>query len=461
MKKIIACILICLFSFSCSAQKDDSFDVLALGLPENVMPEVSGINMGAYILKQTHETFLRNDTDGKYYSHLFADWKRNHKYDDFTFCLKKELSFSEGSVYKIPQFKKDISKLLDKYRLKSQIIVAKECLTVNLKKPAQQLLKYLTMLENAPSLKIENKKYEYGLGHYNVDSMTEDKIILKRKKVLKGAYNRIVFHKFKGNNDNNLSNENVEDFNRVYLSQIPGWVKEKYANYELPLFQTVNLILNIENDNLRKNVYNCIDVTSLRSSFMNNQERFLDVKNILPIGMIGAEKGKVENKCLPSKSIHKDSVVFLNWRSGNEKSVDEYFSKLSSLSGFNFKVRHEDESYLIKTAFKNKHPYQLYIVALDSELSTPQSFVKYFYEKGNNLVDYHIDTLKENNEKLSDINKKEQYTQIKKILKILEEKNVVLPLYQEVRKFYYPRDIKGFEFTKVFIQYPDISELRI
>lgn len=448
----------------CSLKPQDaSWDVIALGLPERVAPTIASINMGYYILKQTHEPLFRNDTDGEYYSLLLDSWQRNFDYTFYRFCLKKGLEFSTDQPFKISEFHDYVHKTLKKVDLNYHLKMDTDCVELSFNKSTPQILDVLASYENAPSLQSNLSKATNGLGLYRVQSISADEILLVRKTESRSGYNKIRFLRYKGPGDKNLTNHSIEDFNRIYVSEMPHWVKRAYRRFDVPLLQSINLVVNIPNDSIRKIVYDCIDVKALRQAFMPDQKTFKDISTVFPIGISGALPGLPLRSCnLPDKHNRiLPELVFLNWKKGNKEPLTKTFLNFEKKTGLHIAVNDATESYLVNTALKPPHPYHLFIVALDSTRPSPIPFVGHFFDDSQRLVDFALPSGAQISEALKmTVDSKDMEKLSKEVIKLLQDNYVVLPLYQEVRDFYYPKKVKGLALTKDFLQYPFIAELR-
>jgi hypothetical protein len=101
------------------------------------------------------------------------------------------------------------------------------------------------------------------------------------------------------------------------------------------------------------------------------------------------------------------------------------------------------------------------IVAMDAVRPDYSAFYEYFIDGDKTLLDINLP--------IENLLKKLYYKEDKnKIIKLTEAINlqfrknaIVLPLYQEVRNFYYPRKIKNLEIGQDFLEYPTIAEINL
>ncbi|MBF0361148.1 MAG: hypothetical protein HQK49_09060 [Oligoflexia bacterium] len=461
-----------LISSSCSRYKDDTWDAVLLGFPAKISPEVAGVNMGLYILKQTHEPLFRINDNGQYVSKLLLEWNRDDHFKTFTFCPNTNLIFSEGKSFDLDYFKSYLNNSLKKFNTAPSEISIYEsntnknthkCIQINFQKPSEYFLTYLTYYENAPSLKSKDERIEYGLGSYWVDSMDNMKIILKRKKSESGKFNSIILHNF---NDSslNLNDRKIEDFNRVLIAQLPSWLAKEYTSYDVSLLQTVNLVINVKDSNLREFIYNCIDINSFRHAFVPNQKDFLSIKNILPIGLRQAQEGLPKQECNKHirAKVNGKSITFLNWKDDNIESLTNYLKNLKKEFNVNIKLKNVSLNEFINVVLTKPHPYQLTVVALDTVRPDYSAFYYYLAGYKDCLTDIEIPPIKATLTNIQNTKEfKDQLPFVDIINKEIEKNKIILPLYQEMRKFYYPPRIKGLMLGENYLEYPEVSELEI
>ena len=114
-KIIVACIIVFLFG-SCSSEKDNTWDAFLLGIPSKITPNIAKLNMGYYILKQTHEPLLRNDRDYNYFSNIFSQWERSIDNKYYKLCLDTNnyREFNDESQFTIKMLKDHLISIIEK-----------------------------------------------------------------------------------------------------------------------------------------------------------------------------------------------------------------------------------------------------------------------------------------------------------------------------------------------------------
>ena len=166
---------------SCTKQSDDTWDVIAVGIPKELSPKVAEINMGLYILRQTHEPFLYKDSDGQYRSRILSSWSRSIDNKNYNLCLKQDLHFTPSKRYTDESFQSDIRRIATKYSPDVKIKSSNNCIKLSFPKKSNRFLYELAKYENAPNTPSTNSSWDYGLGDFYVTKYSEQSVSLKRK----------------------------------------------------------------------------------------------------------------------------------------------------------------------------------------------------------------------------------------------------------------------------------------
>ena len=369
-----AIIFLTFFVFvGCKNKKDDTWDVIAVGIPTKISPEVAQINMGLYILKQTHEPLLKRNSTGNHVSNVLSKWTRSIDNKKFELCLKDHLKFSSDKKYTSKMFFRDIKRIVSKYDNSAQITTKNNCANISFQNASISFLEELSKYENAPTLNIDGMNWDYGLGKFQVKNFDADKIRLTRKAKVNNGYNSIVFHSYTGKDDKLLANQGIEDYNRVLIEHLPEKIISEYNSYPVSLLQTVNLVINHKDKEVRKILFNCIDVKKFRKNFMPKQPEFPNVKTVLPIGILGAESGLTDQIC-PDSIDKVKNIIFTNWNHSSSKLLKEYFDELKAKHDIEIKVKNVSMSDFVNTIFDNPHPYNLTVVAIDAVRTDYEAF---------------------------------------------------------------------------------------
>ena len=313
---------------------NSAWEVLLDGMPMRLSTADAGINTTLYILKQTHEPLFRIDDGENYTSRLLENWNRSVDSRQYVFCPNTTLLFEPGRAFTSNYFEDYIYKATSTFDPNSRVSRIGNCFKVDFKKSRKQFLNYLTLYEHAPTIKKDDKT-EIGLGPFYPISISERRIVLRRKSPISRGYNSIIIYPYAGPNDKNLVNRDIVDFNRVAVSAIPSWVQREYSHFDSVILKTVVLIINYPDKKIRQILYNCIDVNSFRQAFYPNRTDFGDVQNILPIGVPGARGGKVLQNCTGPHPLPAGSpdFIFINLGSNNTKQLNSFLDDFHVKTG--------------------------------------------------------------------------------------------------------------------------------
>jgi hypothetical protein len=461
-------VVLSLFLFChCDFKKtnDQNWEMLAMGLPTHVDPSIALVNMGYYILRQTHRTILEELEDGQLQTRILKKWSRSVDDKFFSFCPDLTLRFSNGVIFDELFLRNFLNQLLVKNGgTAERFSVNNQCVEIRFKQPQKWLLSKLISMENAPTVKSESPSFDLGLGDFNVQSVSSEKIVLVRKVPVPNGYNQITVYPYKGKLDSRLQQKSIEDFNRVYIEEVPEWVKTNYQSFNLPVLQSVVLVINHENPKIREAIYNCIDPRSLRAHFFQERKSFVDIGNILPLGMRGSVNGPPRQTPSPElcSRLKKLSLRFFNWKASNQSSITQFFRELDSQLKTTVVVRHSDESELIQQIVSKKREYEILVAAFDSITSDSTPIFEFLFGPGLSLLSWNTLQLRLEFQKYL----KKKYDDrndfaLKDFLFKLEQEHVALPLFQEVRTFYYPHHISNLQNGSSFLQYPEIASLKL
>jgi hypothetical protein len=458
-EKIVILFLLMLSIASCSRKHDDvTWDIIAVGLPKIITPSVANINMGLYILKQTHEPFFRYRKRTELYSNLFKTWNRDLKYQRFNFCLKNDLYFNEEKKYTIRGLKSDLMKVIKKFNSEYKLNIKNNCIKISFNKSQNNFLDILTKYENSPSHSLPSSNWEDGLGPFYITGMGIKKISLERKEKVSNGYNFINFWSYSGANDNILNQDGIEDYNRVLIQDLPTEKLKDYQKFNVALLQTINLVLNIKDRELRKNLFNCMDISDFRKAFMPKQKNFLDVGSILPIGIPFSKQGKIAQDC-DFSSIKRDEVIkFYNWNKSSSISLKGFFTNLKRKTGLNIEVIDISMNQFVDMVLKSPHPYDLTVVALDAIDVNYNAYFSPVIDK-KSILDVKRKRLDKLYNKFKDTKPNE--FSVRSITSAISKEHLLLPLYQEVRDFYFPKHVKALTLGKNDLEYLEINELEL
>ncbi len=330
------------------------------GIPPS-MDRSNGISTPLYyLLKQTHEPLFRCDDLENYTSRVLKKWNRSLDYKEFIFYPDTSLKFNKKVFFTKEFFNKYINSITTQYNSKFQITYTAESVRIRFDKSQKRYLYFLTWHENAPAIKETN--IEYGLGAFEIDVYSKEKIVMSRKEYVRNGFNKIVYYKYKGESDSNLENQKIQDFNLLSSFQQPEWIKKKYIGVQIPEPRTIVLLINHPDKRVRENLYNCIDVQKFRRAFVPQRKEFYDVKTVLPMGIPGAKAGLPRQICSKGKIKKHKEIIFLNQRKDNKESLKEYFDELGEEKSLKINIKNISMnalSKLLKNHKKNPFSYNL------------------------------------------------------------------------------------------------------
>lgn len=231
------------FKLAKLGREENTWQVLVGAFPNRISVENAHISSAYYILRQTHEQILRKDDGQNYTSRILAKWSHDLAYSEYILCPKGDLRFDDRTPLAKESFYEHVSSITAKYEPGAEVVFNDGCAVIKFKAPAKGYLEYLTLYENAPTLR-NGEQAELGLGPFRVEFVGEDRIELARKHFQRNAYSKIVLHLYKDVGDPKLSDHGISDFNLIPSVDIPGWVKESYRAFDNIELKTANLIIN-------------------------------------------------------------------------------------------------------------------------------------------------------------------------------------------------------------------------
>jgi len=462
-KKKLTFLLLAACGLLCGCRKPaprmDTWEVLLSGLPGRLSVSDAGLNGSFYLLKQTHEPLFRQDDGEIFSSRLLKEWSRNIQSSKYLFCPDTSLRFDADNPFSPTFFYDYISRTAKAFDRRAEVVKQGDCVGIEFGGRAD-LLPYLTLFENAPTLK-KTDKIEAGLGAFSVETLSPEKIVLKRKQRVSNSYNSIVFHQYKGGGDPNLQNTEISDFNNIPSFEIPEWVKKDYLRFDSPILRSINLIINYPDKAVRKAVYNCLNYDSLRRAYVPQRKEFYDISNVLPVGVPGAEAGPPRQECRGmTKLPHHTALTFLNLAYNNDKTLAGVLAAFHKRTGIKIVSKTYPDDQIDAALFQFPRRYNLVIVVMDAVRPNHEAFFDYlirrkgYYDADNpELSALYGKMMKEPDE-----GKKNDLAKV--IAEKLNSEALVLPLYQNAATFYYPRNIKSILLGRGFIEYPEVAEFR-
>ncbi len=459
MRILISLLLLPLFPVFTNAAAGHSWEVLATGLPQRVATAGARSNITYYILKQTHEPVFRKSDGQNYSSGILRKWTRSPDYRNFMFCPTQLLAFDGQTPFDFEQFRTHITSVTAKYDPGFKLSAADGCVSIAFNTQRKGYLDYLTLYENAPTRLISGPA-ETGLGPFLVESVSKEKIVLTRKSRIHDGYNQIVLHEYAGPKDPNLKNRAIKDFNIIPGGDIPGWVKNEYARVENVELKSINLIINHPDRKVRSRVYDCVDIPALRSAFFTGKKDFFNIGNILPMGIPGAVPGFPTQACAKAAGAGAE-LRFANWMFGNSEAMVKYAVEFSKKSGIKMRLDQYSPQALVGALHKGPRPFNLVIIVFDAVRPDPSAFFESF-AKSDGFHDFEIPEVVSGYKKLfyaDDETERERLS--KELAGIISDQALALPLYQNIRVIYYPKEINNLTVGRGFLEYPDVAEFRL
>ena len=458
--KINLVFLLFVFSLtSCAKNKDDNYEILSRWLAPEIKTKLAHVNLVYHVLKQTHEPLFRRDDGENFTSKVLKKWSRSIDYKEYNFCPNTTLIFNDKARFDKSFFLNYIIETTKKFDKDFKVTEENDCFKIKFSKQQKNYLDFLTWYENAPTLQ-RTENVEDGLGEFYVDKIENDKMILKRKKNIHNAFSKITIYKI--NSDKNIPTKNIEDFNFFNPEDIPEEIRKKYTKVNILDLKSVVLIINHPDNKIRQCLYNCIDTDELLHSFYYNKKFwFIPIASILPIGISGAQKGRPLQICKTNKRKFRNvEVVFGNWFSEiNQDAMLKFSENFYNKTGIRIKIKKITVEELISR--KKPKSYNLTIIVLDATRNDPLAFFEVFGDFQKSEHNLRIQEIEKIYNSLSCVtDEKEKSLLYDKMIKIIKDKHLVLPLCQTIKTMYYPPCIKNITVGCGFLQYPEVAEFR-
>lgn len=450
---------------SCARKQDQVWQALLPALPPRISTELAGINVELYILMQTHEPLFRTGDGLNFQSAVLRDWSRSLDSRRYRFCPDTSLRFDPAHEFSVDSFRAHIERVTPRFNSAFSVARDSACVSVIFAEAQHGYFDFLSLYENAPTQAQADARVEAGLGPYRVADFSAEKVVMTRKVPIRDGYNEIVLRLFKGSRDPELGNRRITDFNRIPPGDLPAWVKADYQDIGGSLPKSYNLVINHADPRIRRAVYGCLDLDGLRRAYFPGKNSFYDLKTLLPVGIPGAQPGKPEQTCdiraLPPRG-STPPLVFVNWAGDNDEALRRLFDDFSAKTGIKVDIKRRTLSDLASVIFKRPHPYHLVVLALDSVRPDAQSFLDYVVTPVG-LLD--VDLPKASRlypRMLAEKNPARRRALTVDIMDEITRQAVVLPLFQDARRFYYPTGIRNINTGDGFQgEYPNIGELRL
>jgi len=434
----------------------DTWGVLAPGIPERVSVADEAVNVSFYILKQTHEPVFRREDGDTYSSRILEKWSRSLDYRRFEFCPFPRLEFAPGVPFSYQDFAAHISSFTAGYAPRFNLLRDGRCVKVSFESPQKEYLYFWTLYKYAPTRAVAGLT-EAGLGAFFVKSVSPESIELSRKDPGIGVYNSVVLYAYKGDNDPRLNSREIKDFNLINATAIPGWVKEGFLRFDNPEMKAMVLIINHPDPKMRARVYNCVDIPKLRAAFFPGKKDFYDIATVLPMGVPGALPG------LPSQDCGKADLAagrlrFANWMFANREAMGNFAAEFKARSGLALQIEQYDISEFSKAFYRRPKPFDLAIIQIYVAPS-PKDFFSIFFENGE-TYDFDIRPLSGRYRKLTSATEGAVRESFRELALDVSSHALALPISQNKRTLYFPREIKNLKVGRGILEYPEVADFR-
>lgn len=435
-------------------QQNKQWEVLLADVPQKVSTKDAAINGVFYVLKQTHEPLFRLDNGQDYTSRLLKSWRRDLAYSRYTFCPDTSLTFIQGKEFSSEYFKQYISSVTGAFDHTASISGVNGCFDVRFDRPRKSYLDYLTRYQQAPTIDTGGA-FEAGLGPFYARTMNADEIRLIRKGPVSHGYDTILIHRYTGTSDPQLQNKNISDFNKISAVDIPEWVKSRQVGFQDVVLNTVTLVINHPDRTIRKAIYNCMNVDGFRRAFISQRKEFLNIQNVLPIGVAGAEPGLPTQTCSANLKAG-GKLIFANLRPGNEAELGLFFKSFFNKTGLQVQIITYPVPVFLDMLKKTPKKYNLVVMSKDAVQSDQAPFLKYTH-----ILDYKMPGVTMKYEEMERTDDPEKRNLLGgEIASDISREYAVLPLYQSGREYHYPKGIKNLVVGRGFFEYPEVAELR-
>lgn len=455
-RNFILFVLLSVFCVSAKAE-DDSWKVLIPGLPERVFASDESNSTSFYVLTQTHEPVFRWKDGENYSSKLLKKWSRSLDYRHFEFCLDTSLEFSSGDKFGADQFAVQVSSFTSGYSSKFSLTKYGTCVRVSFDVPKKDYLYFWTLYAHAPTKRV-SENMELGLGPFYVDTISKNRILLRRRKNVRGGYNAIELLDYRGGGDPNLNNHEIKDFNLIPPRDIPEWVKKSFFSYKNPEMRSLVLLINHPDEKVRAGVYNCIDIKALREAYFPGKMDYFDIASILPMGVPGAAAGFPQQNCGKPR-IFGRRLRFANWMDGNQETMRKFAEMFQAKSGLALVLDRYGMDDFALAIERRPRPFELAMIMVYVSSSPKESF-RMFFNKGE-LYDFEVPRLSSRYRELSDdVETSALDETYRKLALEISRHALALPISQGMRTLYYPKEIKNFYVGSGIAEYPEVAEFR-
>lgn len=446
----------------CRGGRTARWEVLLMGLPEEIHVSKAAEGPTYYILKQTHEPLFRRGDGENYDSRLLKSWRRDVVSRRFLFCPDTSRRFNSSSAFSAGYFQGYIGAVTRRFGQEFALSRDGDCTEVIFGSSQKKYLDFLVLYENAPTEK-QSDKVEVGLGEFYVSEMGAGKIVLTRKTRVANGFSEVVLHEYFPEKSGEYDYSRISDFNKVPFRDIPPEILRTHSGFDNIELSSDVLMINHPDIEARKRIYNCLDVSRFRSAFFTEKKVFYSISSILPVGVTGAATGLPEQNCgFRGRYSGKDrEVVLFNHRSNNIGQLAALSKDFEARSGLKLKIFSRPPLELGKLLDKSPRLYNMVVIGIGTRVPDYELFFSYFVRK-DGYFDSPSPVLKSlYREVVRETSPERKNLLVQRFVREIRDQFLALPLYQNVRKVYYPREIKNLFVGREFEETPEVADFRL
>jgi len=331
-------LFVMIFPFLCSYLFASSYKVLLPEIPDKLNYEGFNYAHSFFVLRQLHETTFKNVTLTKYESELVEKLKVKLNHKDFSFCIKENVKFSNGKILSNSIYKENLLRFekvrVLKYSIKAVELIGSKCINVKFSQSYKKFIFDLSaetaVIVYPPSF---DKEILIGISPYTISKMNKNELVLtleshvKNKPYITGIYFYRWHPAQKERSKIGYNLNQIHDFN-----QIPGISEEiaqqKLKQIKVPMFgmSLVTFIFNIQDFKLRDLLWNCLTLSQIQTLYP--EKKFINLKAYLPFGILGGEKGSINQKCPNNMILNKRKILIITYRKDKLEKLSETLGKL-------------------------------------------------------------------------------------------------------------------------------------
>jgi hypothetical protein len=453
---------VCPVSFlaGCGAADRDVWRALVLALPSRISPSEMSIS-GYYIIKQTHEPVFRKDDGYNYSSRILKKWSRSIDYRTYTFCPDTSLTFDTKRIFSFEIFKDHIADVTQKFNGDFVMTREGECLRMEFSAPAIRYLDFLSGYPVSPSIRVSTM-VEAGLGPFMVVSLDGSEVVMRRKHKVRDGFNEIRVIDYKWAPPAVHEPAWISDYNFALGPKELEGLGPEYISFGSMSLKSYVLLINLRDSELRRVIYNCVDIDALRKAFMPDATDFSYTKTVLPVGVPGGYPGRPAQECRIDRTAASKypPVVFTNWRNDNVSRLELFAADMREKTGLRVKIVNYSAAEMGRRFHDKPKPYGLVIIATAPDSDENYRMLASYFGK-NNLLDFAVPGVAELYAELTKEDDPERQKRlVENIAERLAKNHFLLPLYQTGRRVYYPKTIKNMSVGKELFEYPEIAGYR-